>query len=289
MKPRGLRSRIAVRLVHLIVIVLLGGFAAAALVRYSPGFDTLPEDLDPSISPQALAALHAKYQDDNPLPVFYMRYLAGTLRGGFGVSTSLNQPVADLLRRRAPVTVKLVAFGTIGGLLLGAFLAWLAVWTRRVMLEAAAFSVSGLLIAVPPAVLGLVFFFNEAPLAIAVALALFPRLFGTLRTLLDDLYGSPALLAARARGIRPADIALRYVIAPSLPQLAALVGIALVLAFGSAIPIEAVCGVPGIGALALQAALGRDMPLLCALALIITFFVTAVHTAAHLSTGEAGA
>ena len=50
------------------------------------------------------------------------------------------------------------------------------------------------------------------------------------------------------------------------------------LAFGTAIPVEVICGVPGIGALALQAALGRDMPLLCALALIITFFVTAVHT-----------
>jgi peptide/nickel transport system permease protein len=135
---------------------------------------------------------------------------------------------------------------------------------------------------VPPAVAGLAFFFAEAPLGIAVALTLFPRLFGTMRTLLEDLAASPALLAARARGVKPMAIALRYVIAPAAPQLMALVGIALVLAFGSAIPIEAICGVPGIGALALQAALGRDMPLLCALALIITFFVTLVHTAGDL-------
>lgn len=273
---------IAKRLAGLIFIVLLGGFAAAALVRYSPGFSSIPEDLDPAISPATLQALHARYENDNPLPVFYFRYLAGTLRGGFGVSTSLNQPVADLLRRRAPVTAKLVALGTAGGLLLGTLLAWLAVWTRRVALEAATVSISGLLLAVPPAVLGLVFFFNEAPLAIAVALALFPRLFGTMRTLLDDLAASPALLAARARGVRPLGIALRYVIAPAAPQLTALVGVALVLAFGSAIPIEVVCGVPGIGALALQAAIGRDMPLLCALALIITFFVTFVHSAGEL-------
>jgi len=58
--------------------------------------------------------------------------------------------------------------------------------------------------------------------------------------------------------------------------------VALVLAFGASIPIEVLCGVPGIGALALQAAIGRDMPLLCALALIITFFVTFVHSLGDL-------
>src|SRR5579863_3518835 len=93
--------KFASRLIHLIVIVLLGGFAAAALVRYSPGFDSIPEDLDPAISPETLRALHAQNENNNPLPVFYVRYLAGTLQGGFGVSTTLNQPVASLLRRRA--------------------------------------------------------------------------------------------------------------------------------------------------------------------------------------------
>jgi ABC-type dipeptide/oligopeptide/nickel transport system permease component len=270
------------QLIQLIVIVLLGGFAAAALVRYSPGFDSIPEDLDPSISPDALRALHANNEVNNPLPVFYVRYLAGTLKGGFGVSTTLNQPVSDLLLHRAPVTAKLVTLGTVGGLLLSALFAWMAVWTRRIWLEATAYSFTGLLIAVPPAVLGLAFFFSEAPLAIALALALFPRLFGTMRALLDDRAASPTLLAARARGVHPMGLALRYVIAPSSRQILALVGVALVLAFGSAIPIEAVCGIPGIGALALQAAIGRDMPLLCALALIITFFVTLVHTAGDL-------
>lgn len=274
--------RLSRHLLQIIVVVLLGGFAAAALVRYSPGFDSIPEDLDPAISPDVLRALHEKDEVNNPLPVFYFRYLKGTLKGGFGVSTTLNQPVAELLVRRAPVTAKLVALGTTGGLILGALFAWMAAWTRRLWMEVTAYSASGLLIAVPPAVLGLAFFFSEAPLALAVALALFPRLFGTMKTLLDDRAASPALLAARARGVKPMGIALRYVIAPSMSQLLALAGIALVLAFGSAIPIEAICGVPGIGALALEAAIGRDMPLLCALALIITFFVTLVHSAGEL-------
>ena len=170
--------------------------------------------------------------------------------------------------------------------LLGGLFAWLAVWTRSVFLETTAFSISGLLLAVPPAVLALAFFFNQAPLAIALALALFPRLFGTLRSLLATAAQSPVLLAARARGLSPFRVATRYVPGMAAPQLFAIAGIALVLAFGSDIPIEAICGIPGIGALALQAAVARDMPLLCALALIITFFVTLVYTVGDLLTGE---
>lgn len=288
MTPSPFLRRLAVNLLTVVLVVLAGGFAAAALVRYSPGFDTIPEDLDPSIGAATLRALHERRESGNALPVFYARYVAGALHGDFGVSESLRQPVSDLMRRRAPITLRLILLGTAGGWLFAGLLAWMAVWTRRGLLKAAAFSISGLLLAIPPAVLGLAFFFYEAPLALAIALALLPRIFGTLRALLEDCYASPALLAARARGIAPRVIALRYVLRAGAPQLLALTGIALVLAFGAAIPIESLCGVPGLGALALQAALARDMPLLCGLALAITVFVTVVQVAAQTVEDLAG-
>ena len=164
------------------------------------GFDTIPEDLNPEISPATLRALHERRGRENSLPVFYAHYLAGAVRGDLGVSQNLKVPVTELLRERAPVTAKLILWGTAGGWLLGGLLAWMAVWPRRVPLEAAAFSMSGLLLAIPPAVLALGFFFYQALLGLALSLALLPRLFGTMRALLDDCYASPALLAARSRG-----------------------------------------------------------------------------------------
>lgn len=283
-RPRDyLRTRLVSNLITLALVVLAGGFLAAALLRYSPGFDSIPEDLDPAISPATLRALHEAHSRENSLPVFYARYLARAIHGDLGVSENLKQPVIELLRQRAPTTARLVLWGTAGGWLLGGLLAWMAVWTRRAAAEAAAFSISGLLLAVPPAVLALAFFFYQAPLALALSLALLPRLFGTMRALLDDCYASPALLAARSRGVGPIAIAARYVLRAVAPQLIALLGVALVLAFGSAIPIEALCDVPGLGALALQAATSRDMPLLCGMSLLITFFVTAVHAVGDLA------
>jgi peptide/nickel transport system permease protein len=282
-KPRAFSQRLASNLIVLALVVLAGGFAAAALVRYSPGFDSIPEDFDPKISPATLRSLHERHNRENALPVFYARYLAGAMKGDLGVSENFREPVVELLRRRAPATARLILWGITGGWMMGGFLAWLAVWARRPLLETAAVSISGLLLAIPPAVLALAFFFHQAPLALALALALLPRLFGTMRALLDDYHASPALLAARSRGVRPHVIAARYVLQPAAPQLLALLGVALVLAFGSAIPIESLCDVPGVGALALQAALSRDMPVLCALALIITFFVTLFQSVGNLA------
>ena len=282
----GFLRRVSLQLGTLLLVVLAGGFLAAALVRFSPGFDSLPEDLDPNISPATLRALHEQHARENSLPAFYAGYLGSALRGDLGVSQSLRQPVSELIRDRAPVTARLIAYGTAGGFVLGVLLAWMAVWTRRAVLEFTAFSISGVLLALPPAVLALAFFFYEAPLGLALSLALIPRVFGTMRALLEDCYQSPALLAARARGAGPFVIARRYVLRSAAPQLVALLGVVAVLAFGSSIPIEALCDVPGLGALALQAAISRDMPLLCGLALLITFFVTLIHTVGSLAVGE---
>ena len=270
-----------------IFVVLAGGFAAAALVRYSPGFDSIAEDLDPAISPETLKALHEQHAQRNRLPVFYARYLARAVGGDLGVSEDLKQPVGELIRSRAPATLKLIAGGSVIGWAISALLAWAVVGGRRLTIDVAAWSVSGVLFAVPPAVLGLGFFFANAPLTLALGLALVPRLFGTLRAVLEARYTSGAVVAARARGMKPHVLILRYFLIAELPQLAALAGAGLVVALGASIAIETLCGVPGGGALALHAALSRDMPLLCGLGLAITFFVTAAQTAADLARGDA--
>ena len=102
MEPRPFSKRLATNLITLIAVVLAGGFLAAALVRYSPGFDSIPEDLNPQINAATLRALHERHERANSLPVFYARYLSGAMQGDLGVSQNLNRPVAELLRWRAP-------------------------------------------------------------------------------------------------------------------------------------------------------------------------------------------
>jgi peptide/nickel transport system permease protein len=275
-KRTTLARRLTRSLTALILAVVVGGFLAAALVRYSPGFDIDANMWTPQISAATRAARHARRAYEDELPRFYVRYLAMALRGNFGESDSFHAPVSDLLRQRAGVTVRLLLWGVCGGMLLGGWLAWLAVWPRSGVLAVTSGTVSGLLLAIPPAVMALAFFLWDAPVALAAVLAILPRVYGTMRAVWSGLYESGALLAARARGVGRGALAWRYVILPAAPQWIALTGVAFVTAFGVLIPVEAICDVPGIGELTWHAAVARDLPLLCGLALIITFIVAAV-------------
>jgi len=59
------------------------------------------------------------------------------------------------------------------------------------------------------------------------------------------------------------------------------------MAFGAAIPIEALCDSPGIGQLAWQAALNRDLPLIMNLTLLVTIVTVATNSLANVSSERA--
>ena len=69
------------------------------------------------------------------------------------------------------------------------------------------------------------------------------------------------------------------------PEMLALAGVSVSLAFSASIPLEAVCDVPGLGQLAWQAALGRDLPVLVSLTLLLALVTRAANAAADLAIG----
>ena len=62
----------------------------------------------------------------------------------------------------------------------------------------------------------------------------------------------------------------------------ALAGITVSLALGAAVPVESLCGLPGIGQLAWQAALSRDLPLLVNLTVIVTLVTLLANSSADV-------
>src|SRR5262249_14304743 len=122
-----------------------------------------------------------------------------------------------------------------------------------------------------------------APGFVAIAVVIFPKLFRYLRNLLAHAYAQPYVLAAQARGIGRARILFRHIFPIVSPTLLALLGVSLSLALGAAIPIEALCDSPGVGQLAWQAALNRDLPLVMNLTLVITLITVAANSFANLA------
>jgi peptide/nickel transport system permease protein len=265
-----LGGKIARHGLAIVATALLGGLLSATLVRMAPGFDTDEAQLDTRLNSASLEALRQARADQKNVFHFYFHSLERALEGDFGTSLSLRQPVGTLLRERVPLTVRLVGLGLVASWAAVLALALSAAAMRAFAYDAAATVVSGTLLCIPAAVLALASVLWNVPGVLAVALIIFPRDYRYTRNLLAKAYTLPHIVSARARGLSELRILVWHVVPVVGPQLLALAGVSVSLAIGAAIPVEALCGLAGIGQLAWQAALARDLPLLMNITVLVT-------------------
>ncbi len=254
----------------MLLTLWLAGLAGALLVRLGPGFGIDEQALDPRLSAQSRAAWTASHESERHIGRFYVHYLARTLRGDLGVSRSLGRPVSELLRERFPTTLRTVALGLALGWAAGLLLALADHCAPSAAMDLAAAALSGALLCLPASLLALLFVFLGAPAALGIAALIAPRVFRYAHDLFASASASPHVLTAYARGLAPFPILIWHILPCVRAPLLALAGVSLNTAFTACIPIEVLCDSPGIGQLAWQAALARDLPLLVNLTLLVT-------------------
>lgn len=270
--------RLGRHLAALVATVLLGAFLTATLVRLAPGFDVDEQQLDSRLSHETIEAARVNRAHNRNILVFYLGYLRGALHGDLGRSQMLNRPVRDLIAERIATSLRLVGFGLLAGWTLAVLLAFSAALIRVNAYSAFTITVAGALLCIPSAVLALAFVILRAPAFLAVALVVFPKVFSIARNLLLRSYEMQHIITARAKGISETRVLLWHVLPVTGGQLIALAGVSVSLGLGAAIPVEALCGIPGIGQLAWQAALGRDLPLLVTLTVIVAIVTLAANS-----------
>ncbi len=253
------------------------------LIRFGPGFDTDERDFDTRYSPKTKDAIHAERAQERNVFRYYVRYVERAMVGDLGFSRSLETPVAELIARRAGVTVRLIGLGLLFGWTFGLGVALISVLSRRPALVVAAEIVSGCCLSLPAAVLALLILLAGGPVALVIGVAIFPRVFRSARDLFAQSLVSPQVLGARARGVQEWLVLWRYVMRPAAAPLIALAGVSVSIALGAAIPVEAICDLPGIGQLAWKAAGARDLPLLVAVTLLVTFVTVTANGVADLA------
>jgi peptide/nickel transport system permease protein len=290
---RGGKQILSKRSLHLIVcrgigILILSGLGAASLVRLAPGFGAEEQALDARLSAQTRDALELRHAGErNPL-VFYAHFLVGLLHGDAGQSTVFGQPVRDLIQDRAGTTIVAVSAGLAGGWCAAVLLGLAVAYSRRTLAVLPAFAFSGSLLSMPSAVLAMVCLLLGLPPAIAIGAVVFPRVFPHAYEQLRGVLAAPHVLMARASGISGARLLFFYVGPSALMPLVALAGVSVTLAFGASIPIEALSDSPGIGQLAWRAALGRDVPVLVMVTLLLTAVTVFANVMADIAIWRAG-
>jgi peptide/nickel transport system permease protein len=267
---------------------LIAGLVGATIVRFAPGFALDERALDPRLSAHSLAAIEREHAPErNPL-TFYIRFLRGLLHGDAGHSVVFAQPVWPLISERASLTFHTVLGGLGYGWSAAVLLATAATLSRRTATVLAAMTVSGSLLSIPSAVVATVCLLWRLSPSIAIAAVVFPRIFPNAYELLRESLAAPHVVTARARGLPGTRLFFFHVVPSTLMPLVALAGVSITLAFGASIPVEALADSPGIGQLAWRAALGRDLPVLVSITLLLTAITVVVNVVADLILARLG-
>jgi len=277
-----LGQRIARHGIAIAATVLVGGLLSTVLVRLAPGFDADEAQLDPHLSSESIQALRQTRLEQHNIFRFYFHSLQRAAHGDLGTSISLGQPVSLLLRERAPLTLRVVGVGLLFSWALAMAMALSAARLRLSAYDAVTTAISGTFLCIPAAVLALLSVLWNVPGALAIGLIVFPRVYRYARNLLAKAYGLPHIITARAKGLSELRILFWHVVPVAGPQLLAVAGVSVSIAVGAAIPVEALCGLAGVGQLAWQAALARDLPLLTNLTILVTLVTLLANSGADV-------
>lgn len=271
------------QIVRMALMVLIAGLTSALLVRYSPGSLVDERELDQRISSENLAALRAENAAKRSVAKVVLNNLRGFIHGDLGYSESQHAPISQLIAERGPVTLRYLAGGLLGGWLIGLACAIPAGRFQHARAyDVSSTAVAGFLLSVPAALLAYLCLDRGFSVAAVLVLVLAPRIFRFARNLIVQAYTAAHVDMARSLGLGESRILATYVLPSIAPQLIALGGASMSIAIGAAIPIETICDVPGVGHLALQAAMARDLPVLVNLTMLVALVTTATAGVSEL-------
>ena len=284
-----MRARLVHSFTTVVLTILLGGLIGATLVRNAPGFGVDEREFDARFNAETVRRIrHESDGGRNSVVSYYLRYLWGALHGDLGISATFHRPVSALIAERFPETARSVGAGLACGWMLGMLSALIAAAIARPAFDMLTGSIAAFFLCLPSSVLALTMVLagrleERAAVAGVIALVIFPRVFRYARAILGRVACAPHVLMARAKGVRPLRLVWAHVLRPATPAVMALLGVSVSVAFGAAIPIEVLCDSPGLGQLAWEAALKRDLPLLVDITLLVALLAGVSGLAAEIA------
>ena len=261
------------RLLRAATILLLVTVGATLLVRFAPGYLSDAREMDPRYADAARTELSAEAVRSGSVLGLLSTEIRQWTHGDLGISRQYEAPVSELIWPRLAVS---------GGILLRSLaLGWALACSFALVASAGRKpSVfwqlpSTLLLGLPTAALATVCLLSDSGGPVLVlSLLLAARDFKFVDRILRKTWREPQLLYARSQGIGPVRLLTVHILPRIASPLLGLLTLSIVTALSALIPVEVIFSVPGIGQLAWNAALNRDLPVLLAVTLLMAIAVT---------------
>ena len=292
----------AQRLLQIVPVVVVATFLVFSMLQLVPGDPAVTLAGD-SATPQRIEQIRALYGLDRPFLLQYWTWLSHAAHGDLSRSILSGEPVRTAILDRLPNTLLIVAGSLTLSLAIGIPLGVAAATRAGKRLDGVITGFTSFGVAVPSFwiamllvsifALGLHWFPATGAASIgddpagALRHAFLPSLALSasgaatvarqLRSALADVLASQYVRTLRAKGLSPTSILWRHglknVSVPLLTVIALLVNRLL----GATVVIEAVFAIPGTGSLVVNAALGKDFPVVQGVVLTMVIMVVIVN------------
>ncbi|ANW21739.1 ABC transporter permease [Streptomyces clavuligerus] len=301
--------------VPVLLAVTFGVFAVADASPFDP-VKAYTGGAGLTASQETLDQIRANLGVDQPLVSRWWDWLTAVLGGDLGDSSSLRQPVADVLAERVGWSVLLAGTAFLLAVVLGTALGVLAARRRGGRFDRATSGAAYALEAAPVFWLGLlaIWFFSlelgvlpaggltdsdsDVVTASQVATHLvlpaavlgitqLPWFFLFVRQGVGDALDEDPVRGARARGLGERTVLLGHALRSGLLPVLTLIGSRVPELITGALLVETVFSWPGVAAATVEAALAADFPLLAALTVLATAAVLAGNLLSDLLYGLA--
>lgn len=295
------------RLAFAVPTLLVSAFGVFSLQRLVPG-GPARSILGLSATPQAIRAVDVRLGLDHPFLVQFWLWLTGALRGNLGTSYATSQPVRAVIAERYVPTLELVVLSLVLSVIIGGVLAfWSALRAQRldgkVMFFATGIGLSvpdfwigtvaagvfGLSLNVLPAVgytsfsVSVIQNLRSVILPVLVislvASALVAR---QLRSALVLTLSSTHVRTARAMGISTFDIYRNDVLRLAIGPVVTIIPLLVAGLVGSAVVVENVFAIPGLGTAIIEAVNNRDYTTLQGITLVLCVVVIVLNLLADV-------
>jgi len=270
-----------------------------AIVHAAPGGPALLNT--PDVDPEMAKEMEKQLGLDDPIPVQYARWLGNAVRGNLGRSYQHSLGTAELLWARIPNTLLLsgtalllavvlaVPLGMISAVYRYSALDYAATVTAFVGVSIPVFWLAILLIIVFSVTLGWLpssgmltvgvpFSMRDRLLHLlmpSIVLATFPlaQLTRYVRSSMVDALAQDYVRTARAKGLPECSVLGRHALRNALIPMVTVLGVLTPRLLGGAVVTETIFAWPGLGRLAVEAAVTRDYPVILGATLLVSTLV----------------
>lgn len=290
------------RLLGVIGVLLAVSIITFGLMHTVPGgpFDTAQKQEIP-LPDSVREELLRKYQLDKPIYVQYWSYLTSALRGDFGRSFRVDEPVTQFIGRTWPITLRLGALTAVVAFPIGLLMGILAALRRNTWIDYLAsvavvtnlvtptFVVAILLVLLfsirlrwfPTGGIGTwqqwvlpVITYSLVPIAV---IARYTR-----SAMLDSL-NADYVRTARAKGLSERVVVLRHVLKNTMIPLLTVMGPLAASMITGSFFVETIFRIPGMGNQLTIAIYNRDYPVIMALSLLWSTIITTTYLLTDLA------